>query len=66
MKTEFLGLIAGIILVGCEKKCDDLEDATKKEYKELLTNIPIGNQSEAQEITRQYNEKLSKIQKDCR
>ena len=65
MKTEFLGLIACIILVGCEKKCDDLEDAARADYLKALSYTG-GSQAAVQEITRQYNEKLSKIQKDCR
>ena len=65
MKTEILGLIAGIILVGCEKKCDDMEAEARAQYLTALNNAG-SSQPAIKEVTRQYNEKLSKIQKDCR
>ena len=65
MKVEILGLLAGILLIGCEKKCDDMEATLTAQYLTALNNCGT-SQSAIKEVTRQYNEKLSKIQKDCR
>lgn len=65
MKKLILITFAIIALTSCEKRCDDMEAEAHAQYLKAL-GFAGGSQTAIMEVTRQYNEKLSSIQKNCR
>ena len=57
-------LLTVLLSFGCSKNCDDLEIAATNQYKNALFNCN-GNSAAVNEVTRQYNEKIKQIRKDC-
>ena len=57
-------LLTVLLSFGCSKNCDDLENAAYNQYKDALYNCN-GNSAAVNEVTRQYNEKIKQIRKDC-
>lgn len=65
MRKLLAVLVLGVLFVGCDKKCDDLEDAATEQYQKSLVYCG-GSVPAIKEVTRQYNEKMNNIRKDCK
>jgi hypothetical protein len=62
---KLLLLLAITLTVSCSKNCDDMKEEATQQYLKSLSNA--GNSTPAiKEVTRQYNEKMKRIDNDCR
>ena len=57
-------LLTVLLSFGCSKNCDDLENAANEQYKNALLRCG-SNSAAVVEVTRQYNEKIKQIRKNC-
>lgn len=61
---KLIFILAVVGMTSCSKNCDDLEMAATNQYKNAIFNCN-GNSAAVNEVTRQYNEKIKQIRKDC-
>jgi hypothetical protein len=62
---KLLLLLAITLTVSCSKNCDDMKEELTQQYLKSLSYVG-GSKPAIMEITRQYNEKMKQIDKDCR